>query len=175
MTSICFLFASVFVNLLQFIEDEWLLLVDCIENGVIPDLDKIDHVREALKVRLLSMIRSRSADKFYQKKFTANPARATELRKIGPPHGIEGWAVRIWPALKKFIGITGGSAAAAAPKVWACQSRFQRFARFVDMLTTDRLLVSLGLRSPFRIVVMAPQNVVSPCHITMVTLLLTSR
>lgn len=53
---------------------------------------------------------------FSQKHFTPNPARAAELRKIGPP-GIQGWAVRVWPDLKKFIGITGGPAAASVPKV----------------------------------------------------------
>lgn len=39
-----------FVSLLQFIEDEWLLLVDCIENGIIPNLEQISHVRTALEV-----------------------------------------------------------------------------------------------------------------------------
>ncbi|KAG2071419.1 hypothetical protein BDR04DRAFT_1016106 [Suillus decipiens] len=98
-TTIRFLFASVFVNFLQYVEDEWLLLVDCIEKGTIPDMEKIDHLREPL-----------------EKHFTPNPLRATELREIGPP-GIQGWAVRVWPDLKKFIGITGGPAAASVPKV----------------------------------------------------------
>lgn len=53
---------------------------------------------------------------FSQKHFTPNPVRAAELREIGPP-GIQGWAVRVWPDLKKFIGITGGPAAASVPKV----------------------------------------------------------
>ncbi|KAG2138537.1 GH3 auxin-responsive promoter [Suillus clintonianus] len=94
-----FLFASVFVNFLQYVEEEWPLLVDCIEKGIIPDMENMDHVREPL-----------------EKHFTANPLRAAELREIGPP-SIQGWAVRVWPDLKTFIGITGGSAAASVPKV----------------------------------------------------------
>ncbi|KAG1795430.1 GH3 auxin-responsive promoter, partial [Suillus plorans] len=97
--TIRFLFANVFVNLLQYIEEEWTLLIDCIEKGIIPDIEKLDHLREPL-----------------EKHFTPNPIRAAELREIGPP-GIQGWAVRVWPDLKKFIGITGGSAAASVPKV----------------------------------------------------------
>ncbi|KAG1731726.1 GH3 auxin-responsive promoter [Suillus lakei] len=98
-TTIRFLFASVFVNFLQYVEDEWLLLVDCIEKGIIPDIENIGHVREPL-----------------EKHFTPNPLRAAELREIGPP-GIQGWAVRVWPDLKRFIGVTGGSAAASVPKI----------------------------------------------------------
>ncbi|KAG1730356.1 GH3 auxin-responsive promoter-domain-containing protein [Suillus lakei] len=83
----------------SYVEDEWPLLVDCIEKGIIPDMENIDHVREPL-----------------EKHFTPHPFRAAELREIGPP-GIQGWAVRVWPDLKKFIGITGGPAAASVPKV----------------------------------------------------------
>jgi len=63
------------------------------------------------------IIRLCSAHKFYQKQFTAKPARAAELREIGPPKCVEGWAVRVWPALTTFIGITGGSSAAVVPMV----------------------------------------------------------
>ncbi|KAG1863056.1 GH3 auxin-responsive promoter [Suillus subluteus] len=98
-TTIRFLFASVFVNFLQYVEDEWPLLVNCIEKGIIPDIEKLDHLREPL-----------------EKHFTPNPLRAAELCEIGPP-GIQGWAVRVWPDLKKFIGITGGPAAASVPKI----------------------------------------------------------
>ncbi|KAG2107325.1 GH3 auxin-responsive promoter [Suillus cothurnatus] len=98
-TTIRFLFASVFVNFLQYVEDEWPLLIDCIEKGIIPDMENLDHFRESL-----------------EKHFTPNPLRAAELREIGPP-GMQGWAVRVWPDLKKFIGITGGPAAASIPKV----------------------------------------------------------
>jgi len=38
---------------LQYIEDEWLLIVACIEKGIIPDLEGMEHVRAALEVSLL--------------------------------------------------------------------------------------------------------------------------
>ncbi|OJA21403.1 hypothetical protein AZE42_01930 [Rhizopogon vesiculosus] len=96
-----FMYANTFVSVLHYIEDEWLLLLDCIEKGIIPDIETTDLLRGALK-----------------KHFTAHPARAAELREIGPPGVAEGWAVRVWPALTKFIGITGGIAAVIVPKVW---------------------------------------------------------
>jgi hypothetical protein len=49
-TTMCFLFVNVFAIMLQFIEDEWPLLVDCIENGVIPHLENIDLLRGVLEV-----------------------------------------------------------------------------------------------------------------------------
>ncbi|OAX31842.1 hypothetical protein K503DRAFT_805730 [Rhizopogon vinicolor AM-OR11-026] len=99
-TTMGFMFAGAFVNVLHYIEEEWLLLLDCIEKGVIPDFENINHVREALK-----------------KHFTANPARAAELREIGPPGVAEGWAVRVWPALTTFIAVTEGFSAVVIPKV----------------------------------------------------------
>lgn len=48
-TTIRFLFASVFVNFLQYIEDEWTLLIDCIAKGIIPDMENLEHVREPLE------------------------------------------------------------------------------------------------------------------------------
>ncbi|KAG2340229.1 hypothetical protein BDR05DRAFT_890175 [Suillus weaverae] len=100
-TIIRFFFANVLVIFLQYVEDEWSLLVDCIEKGVIPDVENLGHLRVPLEQYL-----------------NPNPLRAAELREIGPP-GIQGWAVRVWPELTKFVGITGGPAATSVPK--ACQ------------------------------------------------------
>lgn len=52
MTTMCFLFATLFVNMLQYIEDEWLVIIDCIEKGIIPDLENTEHQRAALEVSL---------------------------------------------------------------------------------------------------------------------------
>ncbi|KAG1741574.1 uncharacterized protein EDB91DRAFT_1081832 [Suillus paluster] len=82
----------------RYVEDEWTLLVDCIEKGIIPDVEDLGHLRAPL-----------------EKHLTPNPLRAAELREIGPP-GPQGWAVRVWPDLREFIGITGGPAAASVPK-----------------------------------------------------------
>ncbi|KAG2142334.1 GH3 auxin-responsive promoter [Suillus clintonianus] len=94
-TTAAFTFGNTFLSFLQYVEDEWDILVDCIEKGIIPDIEQIDHVREAL-----------------EKLFKPNPTRAAELREIGPPV-IHGWAVRVWPNLNKFVGITGGPGAIA--------------------------------------------------------------
>jgi auxin responsive GH3 family protein len=51
-TTMCFLFVNVFAIMLQFIEDEWPLLVDCIETGVIPHLENIELLRGVLEVRV---------------------------------------------------------------------------------------------------------------------------
>lgn len=98
-TTIRFLFANVFVIFLQYVEDEWPLLVECIEKGIIPDIEDLGDLRAPLERHL-----------------TPDPVRAAELREIGPPV-IQGWAVRVWPDLKQFIGITGGQAAVSVPKV----------------------------------------------------------
>jgi auxin responsive GH3 family protein len=98
-TIIRFFFANVFVIFLQYIEDEWSLLIDCIEKGIIPDVENLDHLRAPL-----------------EKLFKPNPLRAAELREIGPPD-IQGWATRVWPHLERFIGITGGPAATAVSKL----------------------------------------------------------
>ncbi|KAG1741573.1 GH3 auxin-responsive promoter [Suillus paluster] len=62
------------------------------------------------------MASTRRLSLFSQKHLTPNPLRAAELREIGPP-GIQGWAVRVWPNLNTFIGITGSPAAASRLKI----------------------------------------------------------
>ncbi|KAG1735500.1 GH3 auxin-responsive promoter [Suillus lakei] len=98
-TTIRFLFANVFVIFCQYVEDEWPLLVECIEKGIIPEVEDLGDLRTPL-----------------EKYLAPNPGRAAELRGIGPPV-IQGWAVRVWPDLKQFVGITGGQAAISVPKV----------------------------------------------------------
>ncbi|KAG2142922.1 GH3 auxin-responsive promoter [Suillus bovinus] len=97
-STIRFLFANVFVIFLQYVEDEWPLLVECIEKGIIPDVEDLGDLRAHLERHL-----------------TPNPVRAAKLREIGPPV-IQGWAVCVWPDLKQFVGITGGQAAVSVPK-----------------------------------------------------------
>lgn len=52
MTIMGFLFASLFVDMLHYIENEWLVIVDCIEKGTIPDLEITEHLRTVLEVSL---------------------------------------------------------------------------------------------------------------------------
>ena len=43
------LFATGFVDLIHHIDEQWDMLVSCIRDGIIPDLEGIDHVREYLQ------------------------------------------------------------------------------------------------------------------------------
>jgi auxin responsive GH3 family protein len=55
-TTIRFLFANVFVIFLQYVEDEWPLLVECIEEGIIPDVEDLGDLRAPLEVTFLLII-----------------------------------------------------------------------------------------------------------------------
>ena len=48
-------FATVFVDLIRYIDERWDTLVSCIRDGVLPDLEGIDHVREHLQASQQSM------------------------------------------------------------------------------------------------------------------------
>ncbi|KIJ05378.1 hypothetical protein PAXINDRAFT_21352 [Paxillus involutus ATCC 200175] len=93
-------FAPVFMDIMRHVDDEWEMLVTCIEDGTIPGLEGIDHVRAHLQVH-----------------FRANPGRATELREIGSPFSCAGWAARVWPKMRMLIAICSGPFAFVLPKV----------------------------------------------------------
>ncbi|KAF8836522.1 hypothetical protein BDN67DRAFT_974068 [Paxillus ammoniavirescens] len=93
-------FAPVFMDLLRHVDDEWDMMLTCIKDGTIPDLEGIDHVRAHLQVHL-----------------HANPGRATELREIGPPFSCAGWAARVWPKMRVFVAVGSGPYAFVLPKV----------------------------------------------------------
>ncbi|KAI6110151.1 GH3 auxin-responsive promoter [Pisolithus sp. B1] len=82
------------------IEEEWSTLISSIRNGTIPDFEQIDHVRAYLELNM-----------------HADPQRADELQRIGPPLSSAGWAQRVWPNLKLFTSICSGTFAAALPQV----------------------------------------------------------
>ncbi|KAI9458737.1 GH3 auxin-responsive promoter [Boletus coccyginus] len=91
-----------FVDLVRCVEEEWDMLLACILHGRIPDLDGIAHLQIHLQVA-----------------FNANPARADELRGIGPPSSGEGWAARVWPRLRRFAGVCSGSFGTCLPQIRA--------------------------------------------------------
>ncbi|KAF8836515.1 hypothetical protein BDN67DRAFT_974055, partial [Paxillus ammoniavirescens] len=93
-------FATLFMDLIRYVDKEWDMLVACINDGAIPDLEGIDHVRAHLQVH-----------------FHANPERAAELREIGSPFSCAGWAARVWPKLRILVAIGSGSVATVLPKV----------------------------------------------------------
>ncbi|KAG0700450.1 GH3 auxin-responsive promoter [Suillus ampliporus] len=94
------LFSTTLLDMFMYIERDWCILVDAIDNGAIPDLEYIEHVRGHLERHL-----------------HANPVRATELRAIGPPSNTTGWAKCVWPNLKMAFSIGSGPFSSALPKL----------------------------------------------------------
>lgn len=45
-------FATSFLDFVQYIDQRWDVLISCIRDGTLPDLEGIDDVREYLKVSL---------------------------------------------------------------------------------------------------------------------------
>ncbi|KIJ13253.1 hypothetical protein PAXINDRAFT_29270, partial [Paxillus involutus ATCC 200175] len=99
-------FATLFMDVMRHVDKEWDTLVACINDGALPDLEGIDHVRAHLQVHL-----------------HANPERAAELRDIGSPFSCAGWAARVWPKLRMLVAIGSGSFATVLQKVAKTQLR----------------------------------------------------
>ncbi|KAF9234200.1 GH3 auxin-responsive promoter [Melanogaster broomeanus] len=93
------LFGTVFIDMIRYMEDEWDMLLDSIETGVLPNWDGVDHVLEYL-----------------EPKFHPKPERAAELRAIGKDTKRPGWLKRVWPMLKVVIGIASGVFSSVIPK-----------------------------------------------------------
>ncbi|KAF9234047.1 GH3 auxin-responsive promoter [Melanogaster broomeanus] len=93
-------FATLFLDVIRLLDDEWDMFVASIRDGTIPDLDGIAHVRANLQVH-----------------WHADPERATELREIGSPFSCVGWAARVWPKLRIVMAISSGTFSTALPKV----------------------------------------------------------
>ncbi|KIJ06317.1 hypothetical protein PAXINDRAFT_103419 [Paxillus involutus ATCC 200175] len=93
-------FAPVFMDIMRHVDNEWDMLLTCIRDGTIPDLEGIDNVRAHLQVHL-----------------HANSGRATELREIGPPFSCAGWAARVWPKMRMLVAVGSGPYAFVLPKV----------------------------------------------------------
>ncbi|KAI6038427.1 GH3 auxin-responsive promoter-domain-containing protein [Pisolithus marmoratus] len=81
-------FVTIFMDMVHYIEEEWVTLISSIRNGAIPDFEHIDHVRTYLQLNM-----------------HADPQRAEELQRIGPPLSSPGWAQRVWPSLKLLTGV----------------------------------------------------------------------
>ncbi|KAI6025214.1 GH3 auxin-responsive promoter [Pisolithus microcarpus] len=92
-------FITLFVDLIDYVHENWDLLITGIRDGTIPDVGHIEHVQTYL-----------------QANFRANPQRAEELQSIGPPLDCPGWAQRVWPNLKTVVCICSGVFATLIPK-----------------------------------------------------------
>jgi len=49
-------FVTFFIDLVSYVQDEWDMLLSSIRNGVIPNIEHIDHVRDYLQVRDCEML-----------------------------------------------------------------------------------------------------------------------
>ena len=93
-----------FVDLVRCVNEEWDMLVMCIRDGRIPDLDDIGHLRVYLQASRKSNTLNYVVFYVEQVGFNANPARADTLREIGPPSSEGGWTARVWSRLRRLAG-----------------------------------------------------------------------
>ncbi|GLB35342.1 putative GH3 auxin-responsive promoter [Lyophyllum shimeji] len=85
------LFSTIFLDFLRLIDEHWDMLIQAIEDGVVPELDGAENVHQYL-----------------QAQFKPNPTRAAELRTVGNDTTSPGWAQRLWPDLRLVIANASG-------------------------------------------------------------------
>ncbi|KAG9312153.1 GH3 auxin-responsive promoter [Chiua virens] len=93
-------YGTLFIDLIRRIDEHWDLLVSCIRDGTVPDLQGIAHVRAHLQTHLV-----------------ADPERAAELLGIGPPFSREGWFTSVWPNANLLTTICSGTFSTVVPKL----------------------------------------------------------
>ncbi|KAH0828161.1 GH3 auxin-responsive promoter [Lanmaoa asiatica] len=93
-------YPTVLIDCIRHIDEQWDMLVSCIRDGTLPDLEGMDHVRNVT-----------------QALFHADPERAAELLEIGPPFSVEGWVTRVWPNVKYTSTVCSGQFATVVPKL----------------------------------------------------------
>ncbi|KAF9219104.1 hypothetical protein BS17DRAFT_761510 [Gyrodon lividus] len=94
------IFATVLRDLYRTVEGNWNLLIHSIEDGVIPDLEGLDGLKEHLQAH-----------------FSPNPRRADELRAVGRDTSTPGWMKRLWPNLRRVVATTTGAYATILPEM----------------------------------------------------------
>ncbi|KAI9458987.1 hypothetical protein HD554DRAFT_2317072 [Boletus coccyginus] len=87
-----------FVDMIRHLDAEFDMVVECIANGTIPDLDGIAKVRHHLEVNI-----------------SPDPERAAELRRLGRPSSQPGWCGHVWPNLRSVTATASGSFATSVP------------------------------------------------------------
>ncbi|KAN0078194.1 GH3 auxin-responsive promoter [Tylopilus felleus] len=93
-------FINTFVDMIQHLDMNFDMVVDCIANGTIPDVEGIADVRPYLEMNI-----------------SPDPDRAAELRRIGRPSSRPGWCAHAWPSLHSVTSIASGSFALSIPLV----------------------------------------------------------
>ncbi|KAF9219101.1 hypothetical protein BS17DRAFT_718629 [Gyrodon lividus] len=95
----CF-YATVLRDFYRIMEEYWDLLIHSIEDGVIPDFEGLDGLKEHFQVY-----------------FPPNPRRANELRAVGRDTVSPGWLKRLWPNLRVIVATTSGAYATILPEM----------------------------------------------------------
>ncbi|KAH7918154.1 hypothetical protein BV22DRAFT_1134818 [Leucogyrophana mollusca] len=96
--------STIFVDLVRYMEEEWVTLVTCVETGELPDYEGVDEIRQYLEAGS-------------SPKLPPNPARAAELRAIGVATDTPGRLVKVWPGFKTVVAVASGLFASALPKM----------------------------------------------------------
>ena len=50
-------FVTFFIDLVSYVQEEWDMLLSSIRDGVVPNIEHIDHVRDYLQVRYCEMLK----------------------------------------------------------------------------------------------------------------------
>ncbi|KAI6044161.1 GH3 auxin-responsive promoter-domain-containing protein [Pisolithus marmoratus] len=107
-------FATSCHDLCRTIDDHWVCLINCIETGVIPDIDGIENVKDNLQVRLC--VGGAKANHGADSCSAALPS-AENLRQIGKATGTPGWFRQIWPQLCAILANANGPFATVIPEI----------------------------------------------------------
>ncbi|KAI9463895.1 GH3 auxin-responsive promoter [Boletus coccyginus] len=91
-------FINTLVDMIRHLDSEFDVVVNCIANGTIPDLDGVAEVRHYLELNI-----------------SPDPERAVELRRLGRPSSRPGWCGHVWPNLRSVTAISSGSFASSVP------------------------------------------------------------
>ncbi|KAH7889088.1 GH3 auxin-responsive promoter [Phlebopus sp. FC_14] len=93
-------FSTVVRDFYRVVEGRWEFLIQCIEDGIIPDLEGLGELRGHLQAH-----------------FSPNVQRAEELRTIDRDAANAGWLKRVWPNLRRVVATSSGAYATVMPEL----------------------------------------------------------
>ena len=101
------IFSTIFRDFCRVIDEQWDMLVECINTGSIPDSVDVGHLKDQLLVSDISceILKMLTQPIFDQKFLPPSPERAAELCKIHQNVQSPGWLTKIWPGLQVIIAI----------------------------------------------------------------------
>ncbi|KAF8125755.1 GH3 auxin-responsive promoter [Boletus edulis] len=94
------MFSTIFRDFCRVIDEQWDVLVECIDTGSIPDSVDVGNLKGALLTFLPPC-----------------PTRAAELRTIPRKVNSPGWLTKVWPGLLVVIAISSGPFRTVVPEI----------------------------------------------------------